>query len=107
MIGGTSVLLLLLALEPLVAQNVEFRGMFVATVDNIDWPESPYETAGGQREQLDDILSVAERLNLNAIVLQVRERKVTILVFVSRERFRFVPQRTPSTHLLLSLGVVG
>ncbi|MGD9789566.1 MAG: glycoside hydrolase family 10 protein [Phycisphaerales bacterium] len=50
----------------------EFRGLWVATVDNIDWPSRKGLPAREQRQEMMRIIGVAESLNLNAIVLQVR-----------------------------------
>jgi uncharacterized lipoprotein YddW (UPF0748 family) len=50
----------------------EFRGVWVATVDNIDWPSRPGLPADSQRAELIAILDRAVAINLNAIVLQVR-----------------------------------
>ncbi len=50
----------------------EFRGMWVATVANIDWPSRPGLTAARQRAELDSLLDRARKLHLNAVILQVR-----------------------------------
>lgn len=50
----------------------EFRGVWVATVSNIDWPSSRTLTPAQQRQQAIAILDRAVELRLNAIVLQVR-----------------------------------
>lgn len=50
----------------------EFRGAWVATVDNIDWPSRPGLPADQQRSELDAILDRAQALGLNALVFQVR-----------------------------------
>jgi len=50
----------------------EFRGVWVATVDNIDWPSEPGLTTKQQKEEIISLLDTAEALNLNAIVFQVR-----------------------------------
>ena len=50
----------------------EFRGVWVATVDNIDWPSKPGLPVDKQKAELIAILDKAARLNLNAIVFQVR-----------------------------------
>lgn len=50
----------------------EFRGVWVATVDNIDWPSRPGLSTADQQRELIDILNRAVRLHLNAIILQVR-----------------------------------
>ncbi len=50
----------------------EFRGAWVATVYNLDWPSASGLSAAQQKSQLLDILNRAVRLRLNAIILQVR-----------------------------------
>jgi uncharacterized lipoprotein YddW (UPF0748 family) len=50
----------------------EFRGVWVATVDNIDWPSKPGLTTEQQKTEVITLLDTAESLNLNAIVFQVR-----------------------------------
>ena len=50
----------------------EFRAAWVATVANIDWPSKPGLTTDAQRDEITAILDCAAKLNLNAIVLQVR-----------------------------------
>lgn len=50
----------------------EFRGVWVATVANIDWPSEPGLTAEEQKQELRQIFDRARSLNFNAIVFQVR-----------------------------------
>lgn len=50
----------------------EFRAAWMATVFNLDWPSSPGLPAGEQRAQLVSQLDAAARLNLNAVIFQVR-----------------------------------
>ena len=50
----------------------EMRGLWVATVHNIDWPSRPNLGAEQQRAELDDILDRAKAIGFNAIFLQVR-----------------------------------
>ena len=50
----------------------EFRGAWVATVANIDWPSKPGLTTAEQKSELVTILDHAARLKLNAIIFQVR-----------------------------------
>jgi uncharacterized lipoprotein YddW (UPF0748 family) len=50
----------------------EFRGAWVATVSNIDWPTSPNLSTSQQIDEIRAILDRAVDLNLNAIILQVR-----------------------------------
>jgi uncharacterized lipoprotein YddW (UPF0748 family) len=50
----------------------EFRGVWVATVGNIDWPSRPGLSSIRQQDELLQILDRAAKLRLNAVVLQVR-----------------------------------
>lgn len=55
---------------PAVAR--EFRGAWVATVANIDWPSAPGLPVETLRSEMLSILDSASRIHLNALVLQVR-----------------------------------
>jgi len=50
----------------------EFRGVWVATVANIDWPSSPGLSTETQQEEILDILERHKLNGVNAIILQVR-----------------------------------
>jgi uncharacterized lipoprotein YddW (UPF0748 family) len=50
----------------------EFRGAWVATVYNLDWPSRPGLAAATQKAELRALLDRAAELKLNAILLQVR-----------------------------------
>jgi uncharacterized lipoprotein YddW (UPF0748 family) len=50
----------------------EFRGVWVATVDNIDWPTKPGLSTDDQKKEVLAILDSAVSIGLNAIVFQVR-----------------------------------
>ena len=50
----------------------EFRGIWVATVGNIDWPSRPGLSAWEQQGELITILNRAVALNMNAIIFQIR-----------------------------------
>ncbi|HEV3409044.1 MAG TPA: family 10 glycosylhydrolase [Chthoniobacterales bacterium] len=50
----------------------EFRGAWVATVHNIDWPSAPGLPEETQKAELRALLDRAAQLKLNAILLQVR-----------------------------------
>lgn len=71
-------LLLLLAIAALRSAAApdpvprEFRGMWIATVGNIDWPSKPGLPAAQQQAELRALLDGARKLNLNAVVFQVR-----------------------------------
>jgi uncharacterized lipoprotein YddW (UPF0748 family) len=50
----------------------EFRGAWVASVANIDWPSRPGLSTWEQQAELLGILNRCVALNLNAVILQVR-----------------------------------
>ncbi len=50
----------------------EFRGVWVATVANIDWPSSRTLTTAQQQQELIALLDRAAALKLNAVIFQVR-----------------------------------
>ena len=50
----------------------EFRGAWVATVDNIDWPSKRDLTTAQQQAELLHVIENAHALHLNALILQVR-----------------------------------
>ncbi|MGW1765276.1 glycoside hydrolase family 10 protein [Streptomyces sp. NPDC002073] len=50
----------------------EFRGMWIATVQNVDWPSRSGLSAARQRAELLSLLDTAVERRLNAVVLQVR-----------------------------------
>ena len=50
----------------------EFRGVWVATVANIDWPSKPGLTVEQQKAEWDTICDRCVELKLNAVVFQVR-----------------------------------
>ena len=74
-------LLLLLGLSAVAAPAIpsappeparQFRGTWVATVYNLNWPSKAGLPAEEQRRELRSILDRAVELHLNAIMLQVR-----------------------------------
>ncbi|MBX7135630.1 MAG: family 10 glycosylhydrolase [Fimbriimonadaceae bacterium] len=50
----------------------EFRGVWVASVENIDWPSSRTLPVAAQKRELLAIIEKCSALHLNAIILQVR-----------------------------------
>lgn len=50
----------------------EFRGVWIATVVNIDWPKDPKADAGTKKAEFLDILDFYQELNFNAAIVQVR-----------------------------------
>src|SRR5215213_9399003 len=69
---------LALAARPAIAQTDappvqrEFRGAWVASVANIDWPSRPDLSTWEQQAELIGILNRCVALNFNAVILQVR-----------------------------------
>src|SRR6185437_4058133 len=54
------------------APEREFRGVWIATVANIDWPSKPGLSTAQQKAELISLLNHAEQLKLNAVIFQVR-----------------------------------
>jgi len=50
----------------------EFRGVWVATVENIDWPSRPGLPTDEQQREMIAILDKCVELNLNAVIFQIR-----------------------------------
>ncbi len=50
----------------------EFRGVWVATVTNIDWPSRPGLSVDQQKQELIGILEQHKQTGINAIMLQIR-----------------------------------
>jgi uncharacterized lipoprotein YddW (UPF0748 family) len=76
--AAVAVICLVAAAAPGAAQDDpppvprEFRGVWVASVANIDWPSRPGLSTWEQQAELIAILNRSLALNLNAVVLQVR-----------------------------------
>jgi uncharacterized lipoprotein YddW (UPF0748 family) len=54
-----------------ISPKREFRGVWIATVENIDWPK-PKQTSEEQKQQLIDILNDHQETGINAVFFQVR-----------------------------------
>jgi len=50
----------------------EWRAVWIATVNNIDWPSSPNLTPDQQQKELVQMLDLFKSMNFNAVILQVR-----------------------------------
>lgn len=50
----------------------EFRGVWIATITNIDWPDRPTVDSYQQKEQFIRLLDMHKRNGFNAIVMQIR-----------------------------------
>lgn len=58
--------------QPMPRATREFRAVWVATVDNIDFPTKKDLSTEQQKAELVAIVDLAKRLRLNAIIFQVR-----------------------------------
>ncbi len=71
-----AVVLLILFAQPVLAQTLnlerEFRGAWIATVVNLDWPSKPGLPVSKQKEELKKLLDMLASLNFNAVIFQVR-----------------------------------
>ncbi|MHC1779446.1 MAG: glycoside hydrolase family 10 protein [Bacteroidales bacterium] len=50
----------------------EWRAVWIATVNNIDWPSKPGLSSREQQQELTDYLDLFKKMNFNAVVLQIR-----------------------------------
>jgi len=50
----------------------EMRGVWIATVANIDWPSQPGLSPERQRAEFDSLLDVSKAMGMNAVFVQVR-----------------------------------
>jgi uncharacterized lipoprotein YddW (UPF0748 family) len=52
--------------------NYEFRGVWVASVDNIDWPSSKFLSVEQQKAEFIKLLEMHAANNMNAVIVQIR-----------------------------------
>ncbi len=52
--------------------TTEFRGVWVATVVNIDWPKNGMDDVKKQKEDFLQLLKFYDELNFNALIVQIR-----------------------------------
>ncbi|MEM6865153.1 MAG: family 10 glycosylhydrolase [Bacteroidota bacterium] len=52
--------------------EAEFRGVWIATVVNIDWPKNADDNVTKQKKDFIDLLEFYQNLNFNAVIVQVR-----------------------------------
>ncbi|MGZ8551380.1 MAG: glycoside hydrolase family 10 protein, partial [Chitinophagaceae bacterium] len=65
--------LTVLLASPVFSQvNYEFRGVWIATVDNIDWPQKGVFTVYSQKTEFIRQLDQHKRNGMNAVIVQVR-----------------------------------
>jgi len=59
------------ATDHITIEKKEFRGVWIATVGNLDWPVTK-GSAEAQKQELIALLDNCKSLNMNAVILQVR-----------------------------------
>jgi len=52
--------------------KTEFRGVWIATVVNIDWPKTNNDSVAKQKADYIEILDTYQKLNYNAVIVQIR-----------------------------------
>lgn len=75
MIRLAALLFFLSFFEWSLCQNVlqpEFRGVWITTINNIDWPSKPGLPVEQQKKELADLIDCIEGFKLNAVFFQVR-----------------------------------
>jgi uncharacterized lipoprotein YddW (UPF0748 family) len=50
----------------------EFRGVWIATVDNTDWPDTPGMSTENQKASFIQLLDMHKRNGMNAVIVQIR-----------------------------------
>ncbi len=65
-------LVMALKIQAQDAPKREFRAVWVATVNNIDWPSKPGLSTDQQKKEALDILDLQAKNHINAIIMQVR-----------------------------------
>ncbi len=54
------------------SKSAEFRAVWIATINNIDWPSKPNLTVAEQKAEFLALLDKFQKFNLNVVILQVR-----------------------------------
>lgn len=63
----------ILPVANIIAQpKYEFRGVWVATVDNIDWPSDKFLSTESQKAEFISLLDMHQRNRMNAVIVQIR-----------------------------------
>ena len=58
--------------DTIAQPKYEFRGVWVATVANIDWPSNKYLSTDSQKTEFIKLLDMHQRNGMNAIIAQIR-----------------------------------
>lgn len=60
------------ASNPYDTKTTEFRAVWIATINNIDWPSRPNLTVDEQKREFLGLLDTFQKFKLNVVILQVR-----------------------------------
>ncbi len=60
------------AQEKITNPKNEFRAVWIATVENIDWPKNRIDAIEKQKADFIEILETYKKLNYNAVIVQIR-----------------------------------
>ena len=71
-VPGLSLVFFLLNLNVLSQSKPEFRGVWIATVDNIDWPSQGNYDSDTQKKEFIKLLDAHKRNGINAVIVQIR-----------------------------------
>lgn len=55
-----------------IAPQYEFRGAWIATVENIDWPSEPAVNTEKQKKEYQNLLDHLQETGINAVIVQIR-----------------------------------
>ncbi len=69
---GFSIFLLVFSNKTVAQAKPEFRGVWVATVDNIDWPTQGNYDTELQKAEFIKVLDMHQRNGMNAMIVQIR-----------------------------------
>ena len=72
LLAGIIALFLVSSLKAQKAPQYEFRAVWIATVENIDWPSKKGLPSNQQKEEFIKILDMHKRNGMNAVVMQIR-----------------------------------
>ncbi len=62
----------LLSITTTAQTRAEFRAVWIATVDNIDWPSQGNYNSDSQRAEFSRLLDMHQRNGINAVIVQIR-----------------------------------
>ncbi|WP_318311291.1 glycoside hydrolase family 10 protein [Flagellimonas crocea] len=65
-------ILFLISCATVKAPKKEFRGVWIATVANIDWPKHPNDDVAKKKKDFIEILDFYKKMNFNAAIVQIR-----------------------------------